>query len=230
MLKKWEDLPEYMQNDQVRIYYNFLINKKHTISIKRAFDFVFGLVLMALLLPILLIIAICIKLDSKGSVFFRQERITQYGKKFRIYKFRTMVMDAEKKGTKVTTKNDDRITKIGKILRKYRLDELPQVINIIKGDMSFVGTRPEVTKYVEQYTDEMYATLLLPAGVTSEASILYKDENSLLDSANGNVDDIYINKILPQKMSYNLRALKKFGLIQDLYTITRTVKEVFIKD
>ena len=156
---------------------------------------------------------------------FRQVRVTQYGKQFRIFKFRTMVNNADKIGTQVTTKNDARVTKVGKFLRKCRLDEIPQLLNIILGDMTFVGTRPEVVKYVDKYTDEMMATLLLPAGVTSEASIQYKDEELLLAHAD-DADETYINEVLPEKMKYNLRSIETFSFSSDIRTMLRTVAAV----
>mgnify|MGYP002099038438 FL=1 len=160
-----------------------------------------------------------------GCVFFRQERITQYGKFFSIYKFRTMVKDAEKIGTQVTTNSDSRITSIGNELRRCRLDELPQLINIVKGEMSFVGTRPEVPRYVKKYEPEMLSTLLLPAGVTSEASIKYKDEDRLLDSTS-NVDKLYVEKILPAKMNYNLKSIENFSFLGEIKTMIKTIFEV----
>lgn len=227
MLRKWEDLPDFMRTEAVRPYYDILSKKRKILAAKRAFDFVMASFLLVFLSPVMLIIIVAVKLDSKGEVFFRQERVTQYGKKFRIYKFRTMVKDADKLGSHVTTKDDARVTRTGKFLRKYRLDELPQLINIILQDMSFVGTRPEVSKYVERYTDEMYATLLLPAGVTSEASIRYKDEEKLLEELES-ADDVYVYKVLPQKMEYNLRILKEFGLAKDVRVIVRTLAAVMV--
>ncbi|MGW5891931.1 sugar transferase, partial [Priestia megaterium] len=176
MLKRWVDLPENMKNEDVKKYHEILYKKRPSLLIKRIFDLVASCIILILLSPIFLIIGTVIRIDSRGPVIFRQSRVTQYGKEFSIFKFRTMVNNAEKLGTQVTTSNDNRITRSGKFLRKYRLDELPQLINILLGDMSFVGTRPEVNKYVEQYTEEMMATLLLPAGVTSKASIFYRDE------------------------------------------------------
>lgn len=176
VLRRWEDLPQNMRNEDVRKYYDILKNKNLSLIFKRVFDVVVAMILLVILIPIFILVGIAIKVDSEGPVMFRQVRVTQYGKQFRIFKFRTMVNNAEKLGSKVTTNNDARITKIGKLLRKLRLDEVPQLFNIITGDMTFVGTRPEVIKYVEKYRDEMWATLLLPAGVTSEASIQYKDE------------------------------------------------------
>ena len=214
-----------MKTEAVRPYYDILDKKRKTLAVKRAFDLVMSSALLVLLSPLMLAIAILVKLDSKGEILFRQERITQYGRKFRIYKFRTMVTGADKIGSQVTTKNDARITRTGKLLRKYRLDELPQLINIILGDMSFVGTRPEVPKYVARYTDEMNATLLLPAGVTSEASIMYKDEERLLANADS-ADDVYIRQVLPEKMAYNLKHIKSFSMRLDMTTMALTVSAV----
>mgnify|MGYP004632664395 FL=1 len=174
-------------------------------------------------------IAIAIKLDSEGPVFYRQERITTYGKHFKIHKFRTMVSNADKIGTAVTVGNDSRITRVGKRLRGCRLDELPQVLDLISGNMSFVGTRPEAVKYVEKYKPEYYATLLLPAGVTSEASIRYKDEAELLEAADA-VDKVYIEEVLPGKMKFNLQSIKEFSFIGEIATMFRTVFAVLGKD
>lgn len=222
MLCRWEDLPQKMQNEAVRPYYDSLQGKKISLFLKAVFDRAVSLVMLLALSPIFLLLAVLIKLDSPGEVFFRQERVTQYGRKFRIHKFRTMVKNAESLGTQVTTKSDMRVTKIGKKLRGCRLDELPQLIDILQGNMSFVGTRPEVTKYVEQYTPEMLATLLLPAGVTSEASIEYKDEERLLADAK-NADKTYVEVVLPQKMQWNLQSLQSFSFVGDIKTMIKTV-------
>ena len=224
-LKAWDDMPRAMRNAQVRKYYEILKKKKSSLAVKRIFDIAASLLVMALLLPLFVIIGIAIKLDSEGPVFFRQTRITQYGRRFRIFKFRTMVHNAEKMGTQVTTRNDRRVTRVGVLLRKFRLDEIPQLFNILAGDMTFVGTRPEVEKYVEHYTDEMRATLLLPAGVTSEASIHYKDEEQLLADAN-DADATYLKVILPEKMKYNVESLEKFGFLNEVRTMVRTVNSV----
>ena len=225
MLCQWDDLPHSMQNDAVRPYYNSLQQKKISLFCKMIFDRSLSLIMLMVLSPVFLILAVLIKLDSPGEVFFRQERVTQYGKKFRIHKFRTMVKNAESFGTQVTVKSDMRVTKIGKKLRGCRLDELPQLIDIWQGNMSFVGTRPEVARYVEAYTDEMMATLLLPAGVTSDASIRFKDEENLLSEA-GNIDEAYIKKVLPQKMAINLQSLKNFSICNDIKIMLETVKAV----
>lgn len=226
MLKKWEQLPPYMRTEAVRPYYESLKKKEGSLLLKRVFDFTVSLVMLVLLSPILVILSVLIAVDSKGGVFYRQERVTQYGRKFKIFKFRTMVANADQIGTQVTVNNDQRITRVGKVLRKYRLDELPQLINILLGDMSFVGTRPESTYYVKRYTPEMYATLLLPAGVTSEASIKYKDEARLLEEAE-DVDEVYVKEVLPGKMEYNLGSIKQFNLFRDIGIMIQTIFVVF---
>lgn len=228
MLRKWEDLPDFMRIPEVRPYWEALNKKRGQLLLKRGFDYVMALILFALLAVPMAIIAILIKVDSDGSVFYRQERVTTYGKHFRIHKFRTMVNNADKIGTAVTVGNDARITKIGGKLRCLRLDELPQVIDVLQGNMSFVGTRPEAVKYVEQYKPEYYATLLMPAGITSECSIRYKDEDKLLtDSGIFSVDSLYVSKILPEKMKVNLNSVLKFSFYSDISAAFRTISVVF---
>lgn len=229
ILKKFDKLPKEMQNDTVKEYYDILRKKNVALAFKRMFDVFVSLIMLVLLSPVFLILAIAIKLDSKGSVFYRQVRVTQYGKQFRIFKFRTMRADADKSGSLVTVKGDMRITRVGRVIRNCRLDEIPQLLNVLGGSMTFVGTRPEVTKYVDKYTPEMLATLLLPAGITSEASIYYKDEAKLLDGAD-DVDEVYVNTILPQKMKYNLRALRAFSFFGDIGLMFKTVFAVLGKD
>ena len=229
MLKKWDALPDFMRVPEVRPYWEALNGRRGQLVLKRAFDLIMGFILLLLLFIPMLIIAIWIKLDSKGTVFFRQERVTAYGKKFRIHKFRTMVVNAEKLGPKVTVGNDQRVTGVGAKLRRLRLDELPQIIDVIFGDMSFVGTRPEVVKYVKCYQPEYMATLLLPAGITSEATIRYKDEDKLLQSAE-DVDRIYLDQVMPEKMKWNLESIKCFGFWRDMATMFRTVLAVLGKD
>ena len=223
--KSWQELPDDMRCEAIRPYYDILASKRRDLMIKSVFDRLVAAILLVVLSPIFLLLAVWIKLDSEGPVFFRQERVTQYGKSFRIYKFRTMVQNAEQLGTQVTSKDDMRVTSVGQALRKCRLDELPQLINILEGTMSFVGTRPEVPRYVAAYTNEMKATLLLPAGVTSVASIRYKDEDTLLDAAD-DVDDCYIHNVLPAKMEWNLRSLKEFSFIGELKVMVETVLAV----
>lgn len=228
---KYKDLPKEFQNDAVKKYYEIVSRKKISLLFKRIFDIIFSILILLILFIPIIIISIAIKLDSNGSVFYRQVRVTQYGKKFRIFKFRTMVTNADKIGTLVTVKSDARITKVGKFLRKYRLDEFPQIFNILIGDMSFVGTRPEVTKYVEKYSDYMYATLLLPAGLTSYSSINYKDEDEIISEHlkdNENIDDIYVNYILPDKMKYNIEYIERFSFLYDIKIMFKTFFSVFL--
>ena len=226
ILKKWVYLTDELRNNEIKKYYDILAKKKASLIIKRVFDVITSLTLLIILSPFLIFLAILIKIDSKGPVFYRQERVTTYGKTFRIYKFRTMVQNADKIGTLVTIEHDNRITRMGRLIRKVRLDEIPQLLNILKGDMSFVGTRPEVKKYVDSYTDEMKATLLMPAGVTSAASIKYKDEDKILEQAvqNGkNTDIAYVEDILPKKMKYNLEYITKFSIWYDIKICIKTV-------
>ena len=224
----WEKLPPQMQTEAVKPYYEILQKKQIGLIFKRSFDIVVSLIMLLILSPVFLVLAIAIKLDSKGPVFYRQVRVTQYGKEFRIFKFRTMVNNADKIGSQVTVGGDSRITRVGKVIRECRLDEIGQLLNILGGSMTFVGTRPEVPKYVEKYTPEMWATLLLPAGVTSEASIRYKDEAALLDVAE-DVDATYIQDVLPGKMKYNLLELKKFRLSHDFYIMWDTIVTVLCR-
>ena len=228
ILKKWEDLPDFLRTDAVRPYYDALARRRGSLLLKRIFDVVISALMLVVLCPVFLALAVAIKLDSPGPVFYRQVRVTQYGQKFRIFKFRSMVSDADKRGTLVTVSGDSRITRVGKFIRKCRLDELCQLIDVFRGTMTFVGTRPEVPKYVDAYTPEMLATLLLPAGVTSRASILYKDEAELLDQA-ADVDAVYIREVLPGKMKYNLEELKEFSFFSDIQTMFRTVFAVLGK-
>ena len=229
MLKKWDDLPDFMRIDEVRPYWEILNKKRVQLIIKRFFDIVVAFILLILFAIPMTIIAILIKRDSNGPVFFRQERVTTYGRHFYIHKFRTMINNADKTGTTVTVDNDSRVTKFGAKLRVYRLDELPQILDVLQGTMSFVGTRPEAVKYVKQYKPEYNATLLMPDGITSEASIRYKNEDKLLNSAD-NVDIIYMEKILPEKMKWNLESIRHFNFFRDILTMFRTVFAVFYRD
>lgn len=226
ILPKWDELPDDIKNEEVRPYYDALSKHKAGLFFKRVLDIIAAIDLIILLGIPMLVIAIMIKCDSKGPVFFRQERVTSYGARFRIHKFRTMVNNADKLGTSVTVDNDTRITKVGSKLRNHRLDEFPQLFDVLSGDMSFVGTRPEVVKYVDRYSDEMRATLLMPAGITSIASIEYKDEAELLEKAE-DADEVYVNEILPAKMEYNLKSVKEFGFFKDIVVLFKTVAAVF---
>lgn len=190
--------------------------------IKRVFDVVASGLGIIVLSPVLLMIALIIKKESDGPVFFKQVRVGQKGKNFEILKYRTMVVDAEKLGRQITVGNDNRITKIGGFLRKYKLDELPQLINVFKGDMSLVGPRPEVPRYVEMYTEEQRKVLDVKPGITDLASIRYRDENELLGTAE-DPDDMYINTIMPDKLALNLEYINKSNIFFDIYIIIKTI-------
>lgn len=228
LVKKWEKLPKELQIEEVKPYYEILRKKNFSLFWKRIFDIVVSSLMLLILLPFFLILSLAIIIDSRGGVFYRQERVTQYGKHFRIFKFRTMVKNADKKGTLVTVGNDSRITRVGKFIRKLRLDEVSQLIDIFRGTMTFVGTRPEVPKYVDQYKAEYMATLLLPAGVTSMASIMFKDEDELLKDKE-DVDKVYVEEVLPRKMKYNLSELKKYSYWRDIKIRFMTVFAVLGK-
>ena len=228
MLRKWEKLPSEMQTEEVRKYYDLLKKKRVSLFFKRAFDIVVSALMLIVLSPVFLILAIAIKIDSRGPVFYRQIRVTQYNKRFRIFKFRSMVQNADK-GSQVTVSGDARVTRVGKLVRKCRLDEISQLIDVLRGKMTFVGTRPEVPKYTEKYTPEMMATLLLPAGVTSLASIYYKDEAELLDAAE-DTDKVYVEEILPAKMRYNLKAIEKFSFFGDIKIMFMTALAMLGKE
>ena len=217
MLRDWDNLPNFMKCDEVRAYYVILAGRKMELRLKRLLDIIISTILLILLAIPMVAIAAVIKLDSKGPIFYRQERITACGKTFRIHKFRTMVNNAEKLGAAVTVSGDARITRVGAKIRSLRLDELPQLLATV------------VTKYVKKYTREMRATLLLPAGITSEASIRYKDEGKLLEAAE-DVDKVYIEQVLPKKMEYNLQSIRKFSLFKEMQTMFRTVFAVLGKE
>ena len=232
ILLPFDSLPREFQCDEVKKYYDILDKKRLSLCLKRVMDIVVSLILVVLLLLPMAVIAIIIKLTSKGPVLYKQVRVTTNNRRFRIWKFRTMTVGADQKGALVTSANDNRVTPIGKTLRKFRLDELPQVFHVLSGKMSFVGTRPEVVKYVKQYTPEMMATLLMPAGITSLASIRFKDEDAMIGDVSDpdEVDRIYVEEILPKKMKYNLRYIYRFGFRRDLYLMLSTVKHVVSGD
>jgi lipopolysaccharide/colanic/teichoic acid biosynthesis glycosyltransferase len=222
MLRNWADLPEQMRIAEVKPYYDILDRKRAALLIKRILDVLMAFVLIVVLALPMVLIGLLIKLDGSGPVFFRQERVTEYGKVFRIHKFRTMAVAKENTGNLITVGDDPRITNIGKTLRRMRLDELPQLIDVLQGNMSFVGTRPEALEYVSKYKPEYLATLLLPAGITSEASIRFKDEGELLKETD-NVEKTYLEEILPDKMELNLKALREFSIVSDARTLVNTV-------
>ena len=225
-MKKWNSIPKFMRNKDVKYYYDILKKRKISLFLKRLFDIVGSLLGLIIFSPIMGVLMVSIKIDSKGPIFYRQERITRYGKKFKIFKFRTMVINADKIGGLVTLKNDSRITKVGNLIRKCRLDEFPQLINVLIGDMSFVGTRPEVEKYVKKYSNQMNATLLMRAGITSNASIEYRNEDKIINKylKKGEIiDDIYVKRVLPEKMKYNLKDIEKFNIFRELKICINTV-------
>lgn len=228
-LRKWDDLPPELRTEAVRPYYDSLKKKQLSLLLKRIFDIIVSLIMLIIVSPVLLVLAAAIKIDSPGPVFYRQVRVTQYGEEFRIYKFRSMVSNADKIGAQVTVSGDSRVTRVGRIIRACRLDELGQLIDVLRGTMTFVGTRPEVPKYVAEYTPEMMATLLLPAGVTSLTSIMYKDESRLLDGAE-DVDKVYIESVLPGKMVYNLKGIMDFSFWGDIKLMFMTVFAMLGKD
>lgn len=225
---EWEQLPPAMQTGEVRKYYDILKKRRVSLLFKRAFDLCVCVIALIVLAPLYVILAIAIKIDSPGPVFYRPERVTQYGKRFRIHKFRTMVQNADK-GAQVTVNNDSRITRVGKVIRDCRLDEIAQLIDVIQGTVTLVGVRPESPKFVETYTDEMMATLLLPAGVTSLTSIYYKDEAKMLDGVE-DPDQVYVEKILPEKMHYNLKEIEEFGFRRDIKVMFMTLLAVLGKE
>ena len=193
---------------------------------KRIFDLFFALAGTLLLLPVFAAIAIWIKLDSKGPVFFRQERVGQFGKTFRIFKFRTMCLEAEAKGRQITVGKDPRITRSGRFLRHYKLDELPQLLNVVLGEMSLVGPRPEVPRYVALYPEEVRELVLsVSPGITDYASIEYKDENTILGQAE-DPDKAYIEEVMPVKLVYYQRYVAERSLWLDFTLILRTLKEI----
>ena len=194
---------------------------------KRAFDLLFTIPGLLILLPIFVVIAIWIKIDSPGTIFIRQERVGKDGKHFRIYKFRTMVANAEQMGPPITVGDDPRITKAGRVLRKYKLDELPQLINVVKGEMSLVGPRPEVPYYVSMYSEEQRLVLSLTPGITDPASIRYKDENKLLaaicDRSGDEPEMVYIREVMPEKIRINLEYAARANVASDFLVIMRTL-------
>lgn len=227
MILSIEKLDKRLINSSVLEYRKELLKKKNMLIIKRIVDIVFSLLGILMTMPIAIIISIFIKIDSKGPILYKQERITRNLEKFRIYKFRTMYINSDSNNQLITTKNDSRVTKIGKILRKLKIDELPQLVNVLFGDMTFVGTRPEVEKYVNEYSDEMLATLLLPAGITSFASVMFRNENDMLNFEN--LDKSYLNDILPIKMKFNLEYLRKISIFTDTVILFRTVINVLFR-
>lgn len=198
-----------------------LKKKRFSLFLKRTFDVFASFFGLLVLSPILILIALLIVLTSSGGVFFRQVRVGRNGKEFRIFKFRTMVKDAEAKGMQITVGNDSRVTTIGKFLRKCKLDELPQLINVLLGQMSFVGYRPEVPKYVAMYTDYQRNILRIRPGITDLASIEYRDENEVLEQSD-NPEDTYVNDVMQKKLALNIKYMQEMGFWYDLKLIFKT--------
>lgn len=198
-----------------------LKKKRFSLFLKRTFDIFASFFGLLVLSPILILIALLIVLTSSGGVFFRQVRVGRNGKEFRIFKFRTMVKDAEAKGMQITVGNDSRVTTIGKILRKCKLDELPQLINVLLGQMSFVGYRPEVPKYVAMYTVYQRNILRIRPGITDLASIEYRDENEVLEQSD-NPEDTYVNDVMQKKLALNIKYMQEMGFWYDLKLIFKT--------
>lgn len=222
----YESLPETMKDESVRPYWNLLLSRRRSLALKRLFDIIVSAVLLVLLSPFFLLLAAAVKIDSPGPVFYRQTRVGRYGRDFKIYKFRTMVSNADKIGPPLTSGRDPRITRVGSLIRKLRLDEFSQLLNVLGGSMSLVGPRPEVRRYVDVYQPEYMATLLIRPGITAPSSIAFKDEDRLLN-AGGDPERIYIEKILPPKMSLNLEYLRKISVMRDIQIIFQTIAAVF---
>ena len=221
-IRKWDELPKWMQIPEVEKYYAYLEKKRFSLRIKRLFDIFLSLILLLVLSPLLILISILVVIDSRGGAFFRQKRVTAYGKVFMIHKFRTMKKGAESEGSILARDFDDRITRTGRVLRKYRLDELPQLIDVLRGDMSFVGPRPQSVRFVKHFSREARAVFLLPAGITSETTLQYMDEGKLLKDA-VDIDEAYIRDILPEKMSIQLDEMMHFSLLHDLKAMLHTI-------
>lgn len=219
-MRSWNKISLPINNDAVKPIYDILKRRRLYRFIKRTFDLFASLFLLVLLFLPSLIIGIIIVCDSRGGMFFNQTRVGRYGKSFKIIKFRTMRKDSEG-NQHITHKNDNRITKVGKILRRTHLDEFPQLLNVIAGQMSFIGTRPEVQQFVDQYHDEWYATLLMRPGITSTASYSCDGEAGVLEE--GNADEIYLNKVLPTKMAMNIEDIKKMSIARDIKILFKTV-------
>jgi lipopolysaccharide/colanic/teichoic acid biosynthesis glycosyltransferase len=224
--KIYSSLPDNFHTELIKSYCDYLAKKQVALFFKRVFDIFTSFIFIVLLFIPMFVVAILVKTTSKGPVLYKQVRVTRYGKDFKILKFRTMVNNADKKGPSITILNDSRVTKVGKFLRKIRFDETPQLFNVIKGEMSFVGPRPEVPTYVEHYSNEMNITLLMKAGITCPASIAFRDEEKILNQSN-DYDQTYINRILPIKAKYNIDYVKKFSFFGDCKIMFDTFLVVF---
>lgn len=213
------------KNDRPMDIADVLARRKPQLIAKRAMDIVLSACALAVLWPLLLLIALAIWIDDPGPVFYRQVRVGRNGKTFRIFKFRSMVMDADKKGLAITVGRDSRITRVGAVLRKTKLDELAQLLNVLLGQMSFVGPRPEVPKYVELYTPYQRQVLLVRPGITDYASIAYRNENDLLAGAS-DPETMYIEQIMPDKIELNMKYLREISPLADIRLILKTIVAV----
>ena len=213
------------KNDRPMDIADVLARRKPQLIAKRAMDIVLSACALAVLWPLLLLIALAIWIDDPGPVFYRQVRVGRNGKTFRIFKFRSMVMDADKKGLAITVGRDSRITRVGAVLRKTKLVELAQLRNVLLGQMSFVGPRPEVPKYVELYTPYQRQVLLVRPGITDYASIAYRNENDLLAGA-PNPEAMYIEQIMPDKIELNMKYLREISPLADIRLILKTIVAV----
>ena len=222
---KLQNMPGSMQNEKVKEYAGLLSHKKCSLFFKRLFDIVVSFLILLILSPVMLVLAIAIKLDSKGPVFYRQIRVGRYNKDFKIFKLRTMVQDDDKKGLAITLNEDPRITRVGRLIRKCRLDEISQLLNVLGGSMSFVGPRPEVRRYVEAYSPEGMATLLVRPGVTAPSSIVFKDEDKILNSGD-DPEQIYVEQILPEKTRLNLEYVARLSFWKDIKIMFQTLHAV----
>jgi len=223
----YQELPDKMKNEYGQEYLELLKKRRISLFGKRAFDLVVSLLILVVLSPILILLAIAIKLDSKGPVFYRQVRVGRYNEDFKIFKFRTMVQNADRVGLSLTVGEDPRVTRVGRLIRKLRFDEFSQLLNVLNGSMSLVGPRPEVRKYVDVYTPEYMATLLVRPGITATSSIVFKDEDKLLNSG-GDPEQIYVEQILPPKMALNLEYIKDITVWNDIKIMVQTVTAVFL--
>lgn len=224
----YQELPENMKNNEIKEYWGLLKTKRFSLALKRIFDIIVSLLILIVLSPFFLLLALAVKLDSKGPVFYRQVRVGRYNQDFKIFKFRTMVQDADRVGPPLTVGDDPRVTRVGRFIRKLRLDEFSQILNVLGGSMSLVGPRPEVRKYVDAYTPEYMATLLIRPGITASSSIAFKDEDKILNFG-GDPERIYVEQILPPKMDLNLKYLRNIGLCNDIKVLFQTVGAVFLR-
>lgn len=221
----YEKLPQSMKNEYTKKYWEQLRSKRVTLALKRAMDIGASFLILLVCSPLLLLLALAVKLDSPGPVFYRQVRVGRFNRDFKIFKFRTMVQNADQIGPAVTMGEDARITRVGRLIRRCRLDEFSQLLNVLNGTMSLVGPRPEVRRYVDAYSPEGMATLLIRPGITAPSSIAFKDEDRLLIS-NGDPDQIYIEQILPPKTEMNLNYLRSIRIAGDVKIMLQTIAAV----